>query len=176
MAPAAMGANTRPPDRGAGLRPPGPPGPPGRTSAAPPTHPTTGRGYSSAKLGLLHRQEPATGETPVRRHYTKIINDSTSTNFPILLQISLLKIYDKDKPETKPKNLSELHISDLITDILKIPLTSCIELDNQTGRYDKKELQVRSNTNLDDALTGDTPKHFKDHEVRVTIISNASDI
>ena len=73
-------------------------------------------------------------------------------------------------------NLSELHISELITDLLKIPLTSCIELDNQTGRYDKRELLVLSDTDLTNALTSDTPKHFKNHEIRVTIISNASDI
>ena len=139
MASAAMGANVRPPDGGTDPRPPGPPGPPGRThpltgraligntgTPAPPTHPTTGRGYSSATLGLLQRQEPATGETSDRRSYTKIIDDSTSTTSPILLQISLQKIFDKNKPETKPKNLSEFHISELITDLLMIPLTSCI--------------------------------------------------
>ena len=35
-------------------------------------------------------------------------------------------------------NLSKLHMSELISDTLKIPLVSCIELDSQTGRYDKR--------------------------------------
>ena len=71
-------------------------------------------------------------------------------------------------------NLSELHMSQLITDTLMIPLTSCIELDSQTGRYDKRELLVKPNTDLDNAVTGDTPKTFRHHEVRVSIISSGA--
>ena len=69
-------------------------------------------------------------------------------------------------------NLSKLHMSELISDTLKIPLVSCIELDSQTGRYDK--LLVHSDTDLTNALTRDTPKLFKQHKIRITIISNAA--
>ena len=50
-------------------------------------------------------------------------------------------------------NLSELHMSELLSDTLKIPLVSIIELDNQTGRYDKRELLVYPDTDLTNALT-----------------------
>ena len=69
-------------------------------------------------------------------------------------------------------NLSELHMSELIFNTLKIPAECCIELDMQTGRYEKKELLVTPNTDLTNALTTDTPKLFRQHEVRVTVISN----
>ena len=98
----------------------------------------------------------------------------TNTNFPVLLQIHLLKIFDKDIPENRPMNLSELQMSELISDILKIPLVSCIELDSQTGRYEKQELLVHSDTDLTNTLTGETPKYFKQHKIRVTSISNAA--
>ena len=71
-------------------------------------------------------------------------------------------------------NLSELHMSQLITDTLMIPLAKCIELDSQTGRYDKRELLVNSDIDLTNALTSDTPKLFRQHEIRITIISNAA--
>ena len=63
-------------------------------------------------------------------------------------------------------------MSDLIFNTLKIPAENCIELDMQTGRYEKKELLVSPNTDLTLALTNDTPKLFKQHEVFVTVISN----
>ena len=69
-------------------------------------------------------------------------------------------------------NLSELHMSELIFDKLYIPPTCCLELDMQTGRYEKRELLVTPNTDLTNALTTDTPKLFRQHEVRVTVISN----
>ena len=69
-------------------------------------------------------------------------------------------------------NLSELHMSELIFNTLKIPAECCIELDMQTGRYEKKELLVTPNTDLIHALTTDTPKLFRQHEVYVTVISN----
>ena len=69
-------------------------------------------------------------------------------------------------------NLSELHMSDLIFNTLKIPAECCIELDMQTGRYEKKELLVTPNTDLINALTTDTPKIYRQHKVRVTVISN----
>ena len=138
-------AEVRPPD--GGTDPPRPKGPPGPSNKTNPLR----RGYSEAAQGLQQRQEPETGESSERRSYAKIIDDSTGTNAPILLQISLQKIIDKTKPDNKPKNLSELQLSQLITDHLMIPLTSIIKLDNQTGRYDTRELQVHHDTNLDNA-------------------------
>ena len=69
-------------------------------------------------------------------------------------------------------NLTETHMTDLIFNILKIPAECCIKLDMQTGRYENKELLVSPNTDLSQALTGTSPKIFKQHEVFVTIISN----
>ena len=69
-------------------------------------------------------------------------------------------------------NLTETHMTDLIFNILKIPAECCIKLDMQTGRYENKELLVSPNTDLSQALTGDSPKIFKQHEVYVTIISD----
>ena len=69
-------------------------------------------------------------------------------------------------------NLTETHMTDLIFNILKIPAKCCIELDMQTGRYKNKVLLVSPNTDLTQALTGDSPKIFKQHEMFVTIISN----
>ena len=72
-------------------------------------------------------------------------------------------------------NLSELHMSQLITDTLKIPLTSCIELDSQTGRYDKSELLLKPGTELDNAVrTDDKPHSFRHHEIRVSIINKGA--
>ena len=64
-------------------------------------------------------------------------------------------------------NLTELQMSELISDILKIPLTDCRELDSQTGRYKKRELLVSPNADLTNALTTDTPKIFRKHKIRV---------
>ena len=69
-------------------------------------------------------------------------------------------------------NLTEINMTDLIFNILKIPAESCIELDMQTGRYEDKELLVSSNTDLSQALTNNILKLFKQHEVLVTILSN----
>ena len=168
MAPAAMGAYTRPPDMGAGSRPPGPPGPQGGSSSTPST--SWGRTVTLSWAGASSTQ----GESTRRRSYAQIIKDSNKSNSPFLLQIHLLKIYDTDIPDSKPMNLSELHMSQLITDTLKIPLANCIKLDSQTGRYNKRELLVKPDTDLTNALTSDTPKSFRQHEIRVTKISNAA--
>ena len=51
-------------------------------------------------------------------------------------------------------------MSDMIFYTLKIPADRCLELDTQTGRYDKKELLVKPNTDLSNALTPDAPKIY----------------
>ena len=136
MAPTAMGANRRPPDTGGGFRPPDdsaelPPRPNGRTS----TSSSLPRGAGTPAWAGA---SSATGESHGGRSYAQIIAESTSSSSPILLQIQLSKIYDRDHPETKPMNLSEQNISDLIFSSLKIPAEFCIELDTQTGRYERK--------------------------------------
>ena len=161
-------AEVRPPDGSNDLpRPLGPPGPTNKTT-------TLRRGYSDAAQGLQQRQEPETGESSERRSYAEIIDHLTRTNAPILLQLSLQKIIDRTKPDNKPKNLSELQLSKLITDHLMIPLTNIIELDNQTGRYDTRELSVYHDTNLDNAKTTDPPLQYMNHTIRVTTISSTA--
>ena len=136
----AMGAGTRPPDLEQL-----PPGGARSTSTATTTHP---RGTGTPAWAGA---SSASGDSYRGRPYRQLLEETTSTNSPILLQIHLLKIFDKDIPDSKPMNLSELHMSELISDTLKIPLTSCIELDSQTGRYEKRELLVSPNTDLTNA-------------------------
>ena len=153
----AMGAGTRPPDQG---RHPSS----SSTASTPPPRSAGTPAWAGARS--------ASGDSFIGRPYNQIIAESTSTNLPILLQIHLFKVYNRDLPDSKPMNLSELHMSQHIFEKLKIPPTCCIELDMQTGRYEKRELLVSPNTDLADALTTDTPKLFRQHEVRVTVISN----
>ena len=168
MAPPAMGTNPRPPDMGAGTRPPDqeqlPQGWIRSTNSPAPT--------SSAGTPAWAGAGSASGDSYGGRPYHQIIAESTSSGSPILLQITLSKIYNRELPDTKPMNLSEQNMSDMIFNTLHIPAENCIELDMQTGRYEKKELLVTPNTDLTLALSKDPPKLFKQHEVYVTVISN----
>ena len=168
MAPPAMGTNPRPPDMGAGTRPPDqeqlPQGWIRSTNSPAPT--------SSAGTPAWAGAGSASGDSYGGRPYAQIIAESNSSGSPVLLQITLSKIYNRDLPDTKPMNLSEQNMSDMIFNTLHIPAENCIELDMQTGRYEKKELLVTPNTDLTLALSKDPPKLFKQHEVYVTVISN----
>ena len=160
-----MGANSRPPDMGASSRPPDQELPAGWTRGNDSTYTFGGAGtpaWAGAGSSSGTRGRP----------YHQIIAESKSANSPVLLQIHVTKIFDKDHPETKPLNLTETNMTDLIFNILKIPGENCIELDMQTGKYEDKELLVHPNTDLSQALTNDTPKMFKQHEVLVAVISN----
>ena len=165
MARAAMGASSRPPDIGSGSRPPDQGGLHHSSTASSTTPRDAG---TPAWAGA----RSASGESYIGRPYRQIIEEATSTNSSILLQINLLKIFDKDVPESKPMNLSELHISEQISDVLKIPLSRCIELDSQTGRYEKRELLVSPNTDITNVVTRDTTIKFRHHKIRVSALSN----
>ena len=169
MALAAMGANSRPPDIGAGSRPPDQGG--HLTSTAPTGKSSTTPRSSGTPAWAGAR--PASGESDMKRPYKQIIKEANSPKANVLLQITMNKIFDRNFPESKPLNLTDLQMSELISDVFKIPLTDCCELDSQTGRYEKRELLVSPNADLTNAVITD-PIIFRKHEIKVTIISNGS--
>ena len=113
MAPVAMGANSRPPDLGASSRPPDQRGLPTYAAATGSTPRSSG---TPASAGA----RPASGESDLKRPYSQIIEEASSSKANVLLQITMNKMFDKDFPENKPMNLTELQMSEMITDVLKI--------------------------------------------------------
>ena len=111
------------------------------------------------------------GISIIRRPYQQIINESNSPSAHLLIQFKLKKLYDISDPNTKPINLTDSQIGEFVWEFLQIPYTSCIEIDNQTGRYDTRELLIKSGTNLTKVITSE-PHVFKEHEIFATLISN----
>ena len=85
----------------------------------------------------------------------QIINESNSPSAHLLIQFKLKKLYDVSKSDTKPINLTNSQIGEFVWEFLQVPYTSCIEIDNQTGRYDTRELLVKSGTDLTNVITSE---------------------
>ena len=111
------------------------------------------------------------GRNTVGRSYQTIINESNTQSPNILIQFKLYKITNQNNPDNKPLSLSDAQIGEFLFDFLKINPKSCLELDLNTGRYDTRELLLRSGTNLTEIITNGTPHFFKDHEITATILS-----
>ena len=79
---------------------------------------------------------------------------------------------DPTDPNNKPLNLSNTNIGDLLFSKLKLSCDSCIEIDQNTGRCDTRELLVKNSTHLSQILTTDIPIEFKRHEITITMISH----
>ena len=70
------------------------------------------------------------------RPYHQIIQESNSSNAPILVQIKLVKMRDPVNKDRKPANLTDSDIGDLLFEILGLNYKACLEIDMKTGRYD----------------------------------------
>ena len=79
------------------------------------------------------------------------------------------KMIDNDRPENRPMNLTDLQMSQMITDVLKISLADCHELDSQTGRYEKRELLVSSKADLNSAVFSE-PVEYRRHMIKASVI------
>ena len=165
MATSAMGASSRPPDLGASSRPPDLRG--NHTYAA-----ATGTTPRSSGTSAQAGARPASGEIDMNRSYAQIIKEASSRE-NILIQISMEKMIDNEKPDNKPMNLTDLQVSQMITDVLKISLADCLELDSQTGRYEKRELLVssRANTNAGAFIE---PTEYRRHMIKASVLNSGT--
>ena len=143
MATSAIGANSRPPDLGARSRPPDQRGL--HTYAA-----ATGTTPRSSGTPAQAGARAASGEIDLKRPYSQIVQEANSKE-NVLIQINMDKMINNDQPDNRPMNLTDLQMSQMITDVLKISLADCHELDSQSGRYEKRELLVSSRANLNSA-------------------------
>ena len=116
---------------------------------------------------------PASGESDLNRPYKQIIEETSNPKANVLLQITMNKMFDRNFPENKPMNLTELQMSELLNDVLKISLSDYRELDSQTGRYEKRELLVSPKADLTSAVFSD-PIEFRRHKIRVSVLSCGS--
>ena len=103
------------------------------------------------------------------RSYEQIIAQSTTSN--ILIRFKLTKIYKPENPEYKPPQIFPSHFGVFLFDVLKINPDDCLEIDVDTGRYDTKELLVKSSTNLDKILSSE-PHIFREHRIMPTRVSS----
>ena len=71
-------------------------------------------------------------------------------------------------------NISDTQLGHFLFEMLEIPMTQCLALDFQTGRYNMKEILVRPDTDLTNILTFDKPNPHREHDIWITIISNQS--
>ena len=71
-------------------------------------------------------------------------------------------------------NISDTQLGHFLFEMLEIPMTQCIALDFQTGRYNMKEILVCPDTDLTNILTFDKPHPHREHDIWITIISNQS--
>ena len=156
----AMGTNSRPPDLMG--RPP-------TTSST--TVPSTTTSSSSAGTSAWAGARTQAGVPHIQRPYHQNIFETSSSTSNIILQIRLFKLIT---PEKKPLNISDSQLGEFLFESLKIPIAQCLALDFLTGRYDLREILVRSDTDLTIVLTYDSLFTFKDHKISISIISNQS--
>ena len=140
---------------------------PGGGTSPPPSRPPYNTTSSPSNVSIPAWQ----GSNTVGRSYQTIINESNTQSPNILIQFKLYKITNQNNPDHKPLSLSDAQIGEFLFEILKINPKSCLELDLNTGRYDTRELLLRSGTNLTEIITNGTPHFFKDHEITATILS-----
>ena len=157
----SIAANLRPPDP---VPTPGSQPPPPSTASSPAYH----SGTTSAWAG----GHTSAGNPILRRSYQQIIDDSNSNSAHLFIQIKLHKIINPSTPDRKPINLNDYQIGEFLWEFLKLPFDSCLEIDNQTGRYNTCEILIKSGTDLTNILTSDTPHHFRDHKISASLISN----
>ena len=68
---------------------------------------------------------------------------------------------NQNNPTTKPFSLSDAQIGEFLFDFLKIKPSTCLELDLNTGRYDSRELLLRSGTDLTGIINNGAPHIFR---------------
>ena len=159
-------------DMAAHLRPPDPV-PPSGSQLLPPAS-ASSPAYHSGTTSAWAGGHTGAGNPILRRSYQQIIDDCNSTSAHILIQLKLHKIINPSTPDRKPINLNDSQIGEFLWEFLKLPFDSCLEIDNQTGRYDTREILIKSGTDLTNILTTDTPHHFKDHEISASLINNTA--
>ena len=155
-----MAGNNEPPD-------------PGRDGVSPPAVPssaTLGATYASA---MTSNQVTMTAKTVAggQRTWKQIIEDAKKQN---ILQIRMLKTSKTVNGETiKPRNLRHDDIATFIFDYLGIKPEECIGFDYNTGRYDTREIQLKSDIDTTRFLRVE-PIVFMEHNITVASLNTRS--
>ena len=110
------------------------------------------------------------GNPHIKRNYSQIIADaSADDSSSILIQFKLTKVAIDGK---KPYNLSFSQFGEFLFDVLKVNPDSCLGIDLSTGRYDTRELQLKTGTDISAITSPTTPHMFKGHEITATLLSS----
>ena len=113
---------------------------------------------------------PSAGNSFIKRSYSEIIAAAKSTTSSTLIQFKITKVVTDD---VKPPNLQDSDFGEFLFDFLKIDSKCCLGIDVATGRYDTKELMVKSDTDLTNITTSpSTPHLFKQHHIHATALTS----
>ena len=114
---------------------------------------------------------PAVGGLTGGRSWKQIVEDAKTKN---ILQINIIKSSKiVDNETVKPRNLRHDDIANFIYDVLQVKHEDCIAIDFNTGRYDTRELQLKSDIDPTRFLRVD-PVDFMDHKITVSALKNKS--
>ena len=107
----------------------------------------------------------ALGGVTNNRSFHQIIEEEKKTRNIIEIQLAKASPTE-DSQDSPPRPLTYDDLGELIFDVLKIDPSKCISFDYNTGRYDIKHLQLKSNVQADQFVTT-TPIFFKGFDVSV---------
>ena len=113
---------------------------------------------------------PSAGNSFIKRSYSEIIAAAKSTTSSTLIQFKISKVLTDG---VKPPNLQDSDFGEFLFDFLKIDAKCCLGIDVATGRYDTKELLVKSDTDLTNITTSPSKPHlFKQHHIHATALTS----
>ena len=101
------------------------------------------------------------------RNYSDIIAQHRKERNVIEIKLKKLKsVASNDSEDSYVKNLNFDQISELVFEVLKISFEDCVGADYYTGRYDTREIHLKSHIDSSKYITNE-PISFMDHEVKV---------
>ena len=190
----AMAANPEPPDGGrGGVRSSAPPlvsAPSSSISSFPPSSsplsssPPSSTTTTATSAWAGGRSSVGSSISASLRSYAQIQADATaaaassSSSSKITLQFRLAKVQviGDDGTLINPKSLSHDQFGDFLFDILKINPDDCLEID-LSGRWDTKELVLKTGTLVDHLLTTSQPCVYLSHEISITnVVKNVTKV
>ena len=100
------------------------------------------------------------------RPFSQIIIEETASRNTIQFHLRKIPIMENGKA-TSPKNLTFDQLGEFIFDILKVDPEHCLALDLTTGRYDTRELKLKTEVDVTPYLSTSYPYIFMNHEITV---------